>query len=35
MNTVLYFSANGAAYETRAYSTADITRLMHDQGCNR
>ena len=32
MNTVLYLSANGVAYETRAYSTADITRLMHDQG---
>lgn len=32
MNTVLYLSANGAAYETRAYSTADITRLIHDQG---
>ncbi|MCF6389893.1 hypothetical protein L2K20_23215 [Mycobacterium sp. MBM] len=32
MNTVLYFSANGTAYETRAYSTADITRLVHDQG---
>lgn len=32
MNTVLYVSANGAVYETRAYSTADITRLVHDQG---
>lgn len=32
MNTVLYLSANGAAYETRAYSTADITRLVRDQG---
>lgn len=32
MNTVLYFSAKGAAYETRAYSTADITRLVRDQG---
>lgn len=32
MNTVLYFSANGAAYETRAYSTADITRLVRNQG---
>lgn len=32
MNTVLYFSANGAAYETRAYSTADINRLVRDQG---
>ncbi|WP_395309118.1 hypothetical protein V4U86_28145 [Mycobacterium sp. AMU20-3851] len=32
MNTVLYLSADGAAYETRAYSTADITRLVRDQG---
>ena len=32
MNTVLYFSANGAVYETRAYSAADIARLMHDHG---
>ncbi len=32
MNTVLYLSAAGAAYETRAYSTADITRLVCDQG---
>jgi hypothetical protein len=32
MNTVLYFSANGAAYETRAYSTVDITRLVRNQG---
>ncbi len=32
MNTVLYLSANGAAYETRAYSPADITRLVRAQG---
>ena len=32
MNTVLYFSAAGAVYETRAYSNADITRLVQDQG---
>ncbi|MET0897300.1 MAG: hypothetical protein ABWY45_05220 [Mycobacterium sp.] len=32
MNTVLYFSANGAVYETRAYSTADIRQLVQDQG---
>lgn len=32
MNTVLYFSANGAVYETRAYTQADITQLIHDQG---
>ena len=32
MNTVLYFSAKGAVYETRAYSPADITRLIQDQG---
>jgi hypothetical protein len=32
MNTVLYFSANGAVYETRAYSKADIDQLVHDQG---
>jgi len=32
MNTVLYFSANGAAYETRAYSAVDITRLVRNQG---
>lgn len=31
MNTVLYFSANGAVYETRAYTQADITELVHDQ----
>jgi hypothetical protein len=32
MNTILYFSASGAAYETRAYTTADIDTLVHDQG---
>jgi hypothetical protein len=32
MNTVLYFSASGAVYETRAYSNADIRQLVQDQG---
>jgi hypothetical protein len=32
MNTVLYFSPSGAAYETRAYTQADIARLVHDSG---
>ena len=32
MNTVLYFTPDGAAYETRAYSTADLTDLIHDHG---
>jgi hypothetical protein len=32
MNTVLYFSASGAVYETRAYSNADIHELVQDQG---
>src|SRR5258705_7369871 len=32
MNTVLYFSASGAAYETQAYSKADIDQLVQDQG---
>jgi hypothetical protein len=32
MNTVLYFSANGPVYETRAYTKADIDELVHDQG---
>jgi hypothetical protein len=32
MNTVLYFSPSGAAYETRAYSKADIAQLVDDQG---
>lgn len=32
MNTVLYFSASGAVYETRAYTNADIHQLVQDQG---
>jgi hypothetical protein len=32
MNTVLYFSATGTVYETRAYTKADIDRLIQDQG---
>lgn len=32
MNTVLYFSANGAVYETHAYTKADIDKLVSDQG---
>jgi len=32
MNTVLYFSAHGAVYETRAYTKADIEKLMQDHG---
>lgn len=32
MNTVLYFSANDVAYETRAYSKADIAELVDDYG---
>lgn len=32
MNTVLYLSAAGAAYETRAYSPVDITRLVRGHG---
>src|ERR1700749_907413 len=32
MNTVLYFSATGTIYETRAYTTADIDQLVEDQG---
>ncbi|MGE2836202.1 hypothetical protein [Mycobacterium sp. SMC-4] len=31
MNTVLYFSTNGAVYETRAYTKADIDTLIADQ----
>jgi hypothetical protein len=31
MNTVLYLSANGAVHETRAYTQADITQLVHNQ----
>lgn len=32
MNTVLYFSATGAVFETRAYSKADIHELVRSQG---
>jgi hypothetical protein len=32
MNTVLYFHPNGTAYETRAYSKADIAQLVSDRG---
>ena len=32
MNTVLYCSANGVVYETRAYSNADIDQLVQSQG---
>jgi hypothetical protein len=32
MNTVLYFSPSGAAYETRAYTKADIAQLVSHQG---
>jgi hypothetical protein len=32
MNTILYFSTRGTAYETRAYTKADIERLVQDQG---
>lgn len=32
MNTVLYFHPDGVAYETRAYSKADIAQLVHDAG---
>ncbi|BBX67567.1 hypothetical protein [Mycolicibacterium psychrotolerans] len=32
MNTILYFSAQGAVYETRAYTKADVDRLIHDRG---
>lgn len=31
MNTILYFSANGAVYETRAYTKADVDRLISEQ----
>ncbi|MGY4710606.1 hypothetical protein ACXDF8_13780 [Mycolicibacterium sp. CBM1] len=30
MNTVLYFSTRGVVYETRAYTKADIDRLVQD-----
>jgi hypothetical protein len=32
LNTILYFSPEGAVYETRAYSNADIAGLIHDYG---
>ncbi len=32
MNTVLYYSVNGAIYETNAYTAADIDRLIRNQG---
>jgi len=32
MNTILYFSPEGAVYETRAYSNADIVNLVRDYG---
>ena len=32
MNTILYFSPEGAVYETRAYSHDDIVGLVHDYG---
>ncbi|MEH3141813.1 MAG: hypothetical protein PGN37_16870 [Mycobacterium kyogaense] len=32
MNTILYFSTQGLVYETRAYTRADIDRLVHDRG---
>lgn len=32
MNTVLFFSANGTAYETRAYSAADVDELVRARG---
>lgn len=32
MNTILYFSPGGVAYQTTAYSNADIVRLVHDYG---
>jgi hypothetical protein len=32
MNTVLYFHPNGTAYETQAYSKADLAQLVHDGG---
>lgn len=32
MNTVLYFTPSGTAYETRAYSTTDIAQLISDHG---
>jgi hypothetical protein len=32
MNTVLYCGSDGAVYETRAYSKADIDQLVQSQG---
>lgn len=32
MNTVLYFSASGIAYETRAYTPADVAQLVDGRG---
>jgi hypothetical protein len=32
MNTILFFSAQGPVYETRAYTKADVDRLIHDRG---
>ncbi|BBY85215.1 hypothetical protein [Mycolicibacterium tokaiense] len=32
MNTVLYFSPTGVAYETRAFTRADISALVADHG---
>jgi hypothetical protein len=32
MNTILYFSPEGAVYETRAYTHDDIVGLVHDYG---
>jgi hypothetical protein len=32
MNTVLYASPNGAVYETRAYSKAEVADLIDDHG---
>ncbi len=32
MNTILYFSTTGVAYETRAYGKADIAELVNDFG---
>ena len=32
MNTVLYCSSNGIVYETRAYTKADIDRLVSNHG---
>lgn len=32
MNTVLYFSTTGVAYETRAFTRADISALVADHG---